>query len=92
MKPPRKRDFTIINKQRAHYRRTRPNCYICGLPINYDASRDDDDSLNVDHIIPFSKGGKDEPSNYGPAHRACNSKKRARSHAPIIRRSGSLNL
>lgn len=91
MNTPRKRNYTIINKARATYRRTKPNCAICGKPINYNAHRDDNDALNVDHIIAFTKGGTDTMNNYQPAHRACNSKKRARDHAPIIKRSNSLN-
>lgn len=47
-------------------------------------------SFEVDHLVPLSKGGADNLSNKKAAHRACNSKKRARDYAPIVRRSGTL--
>ena len=34
--------------------------------------------FTVEHIVPRSKGGTDEPENLGVAHRACNSAKGAR--------------
>ena len=88
--PARKRNYAVINRARAIYQRTKPNCYICGLPIDYTAGRTDPRSLTVDHIVPFSKGGSDTLDNYQPACRDCNSKKRARVYAPVVRRSGGL--
>ena len=35
-------------------------------------------SRSVDHIIPWSKGGPNELSNYQLAHFGCNSRKQAR--------------
>jgi len=45
-------------------------CAICGKKIH---SLDD---LTVDHIIPLSKGGKNEIENCQLAHRKCNSMKK----------------
>lgn len=93
------------DRARAHYRRTRPNCHICGRPIDWEADYKDPQAFVVDHVIPLTKGGEDALHNMRAAHRhmpgltptsrprdrECNSKKRARDHAPIIRRSGTLN-
>jgi len=48
-------------------------------------------SFVVDHVIPLAKGGLDIMENKKAAHRACNSTKRARLVAPIVRRSGTLS-
>mgnify|MGYP000891901891 FL=1 len=40
-------------------------CAYCGKPIRYK-------DMQVDHIIPRRKGGRDEMSNYNPACRRCN--------------------
>ena len=48
---------------------TDPTCKLCSNQIhNFDDSA-------VDHILPYSKGGKTEPVNAQIAHRSCNSKK-----------------
>lgn len=45
-------------------------CDICGKKIrNFE-------DLTLDHIIPLSKGGKNEIENCQLAHRACNSMKK----------------
>ena len=85
------RNTSRRNKHRATIRAQQPNCHICGGPINWTAHRDEPDSFVVDHIIPLSKGGPDTLENKAAAHRSCNSKKRARKFAPIIRRSGALD-
>jgi 5-methylcytosine-specific restriction endonuclease McrA len=48
-------------------------------------------SFVVDHVMPLAKGGADTLDNKKAAHRECNSKKRARIVAPIVRRSGTLD-
>lgn len=70
--------------------RTRGACHICGQPIDYDLPITDPKAFVIDHVIPLHKGGADELHNIKAAHRDCNSKKRARLVAPIVRRSGSL--
>jgi len=47
-------------------------------------------SFVVDHVVPLAKGGADALDNKKAAHRGCNSTKRARLVAPIVRRSGTL--
>lgn len=78
------------DRDRARIKATRANCHICGGPIDYDLPHTDPKSFVVDHVVPLSKGGADELSNKAAAHRDCNSTKRARLVAPIIRRSKSL--
>lgn len=68
------------------------SCYLCGSSIDYELPMTDPKSFVVDHVIPLAKGGQDALSNMKAAHRRrdCNSKKRARIIAPIVRRSGAL--
>lgn len=70
--------------------RINDTCHICGHP----------GSDVLDHIVPLARGGSDDPANLAPAHhntecpdcgRRCNREKGAKNHAPIIRRSGTLN-
>lgn len=45
-------------------------CFICEQPIDPNL-----DKLEIDHIIPRAKGGKDEENNYAVTHEPCNRKK-----------------
>jgi len=53
--------------------------WVCGEPVdrNADPTRDDR-APNVDHIIPVSDGGTNDPANLQTAHRGCNTAKAAR--------------
>jgi 5-methylcytosine-specific restriction endonuclease McrA len=84
------RNTTQRDKDRARIRSTRAACYLCGEAIDYTLPYMDPREFVVDHIIPIIKGGADHLSNKAASHRECNSKKRARDYAPIVRRSGSL--
>jgi len=42
-----------------------PECWLCGQP----------GADSIDHVIPLSSGGSNEPGNLRPAHQACNSRK-----------------
>jgi 5-methylcytosine-specific restriction endonuclease McrA len=85
-----RRDSAQQEKHRARWRATRAACAICGQPIDYTIAWPDPMSFVVDHIIPIAKGGPHTFDNTQPAHAGCNSTKRARLVAPIIKRSGSL--
>ncbi|WP_205858692.1 HNH endonuclease [Plantibacter sp. M259] len=85
-----KRNTSKQNRFRARIKAARPACHICGDPIDWDADYLDPMSFVIDHVIPIHRGGADALSNIAAAHRLCNSKKRARLIAPIVRRSGSL--
>ena len=59
----------------------RPDCQGCvPHPMRFEA----------DHLVPLAKGGADTLENSRASHRQCNSAKRARLVAPIVKRSGSL--
>ena len=76
---------------RKHIAKTKANCHICGKPIDYTLPHLDPGAFVVDHVKPLHLGGEDALHNVQAAHRECNSKKRARDYAPIIRRSGAIN-
>ena len=86
-----RRNTTQQDRHRTRHRATRSACAICGQPIDYDLKWPDPKSFVVDHIIPIARGGSHDYSNTQAAHADCNSKKRARLVAPIIKRSGALN-
>ena len=71
--------------------RSKPACHICGQPIDYTLDHLDPMSFVIDHVVPLAKGGADDASNVAAAHRTCNSTKRARLIAPIVKRSRSLD-
>lgn len=84
------RNSTQQARLRARIAKLKAACHICGQPIDYTLKSPDPRSFVIDHVVPLSKGGADDTSNVKAAHRECNSKKRARLVAPIVRRSGSL--
>lgn len=55
-------------------RRDNWKCHMCGGAIER-GETNDALRLSLDHLIPQSKGGGDEPSNIRPAHFGCNSSK-----------------
>lgn len=90
-KPTVKRNSTLARRHRAHIAKGKPNCHICGKPIDYSLPYLDPWSFVVDHVKPFATSKDDTLANKKAAHRECNSKKRAREFAPIVRRSGTLD-
>ncbi|TAJ46346.1 MAG: HNH endonuclease [Herbiconiux sp.] len=85
------RNTTQRNRDRYRIRATHAACGICGDTIDYTLPHTDPRSFVVDHVIPLAKGGPDRIENKQAAHRDCNSTKRARIIAPIVKRSGSLH-
>lgn len=47
-------------------------CQICFVRIDRAVSRTHPDGATIDHVIPLSKGGADEPGNVVAAHWRCN--------------------
>jgi 5-methylcytosine-specific restriction endonuclease McrA len=85
-----RRNTTQQARYRDRHRKTGSACAICGKPIDYTLHWPDPMSFVVDHIVPIAKGGPHTFENTQAAHATCNSTKRARLVAPIIKRSGSL--
>jgi len=85
-----KRNTATRDRDRARIARDKPACHICGVAIDYTLTHLDPMAFVVDHVVPLAKGGADALDNKKAAHRECNSKKRARLVAPIVRRSGTL--
>lgn len=48
-------------------------CHICVEPVDLDAHWNDNLYPSLDHIIPRSRGGSDNPENLKTCHRICNS-------------------
>lgn len=86
-----KRNTTQRDRLRARVRATKPACHICGQPIDYTLKWPHPRCYVIDHDTPLARGGLDTIENVKAAHNECNSKKRARLVAPIVRRSGSLD-
>lgn len=85
------RSDSLRKKHRAIIARSKPDCHICGEPIDYALRYPDPRCFVVDHLHPVAKGGSDLLSNKAAAHHGCNSTKRARAYAPIVRRSSTLS-
>ena len=62
-----------INKRLRILERDNYTCQICGKKVKgIDSQTYDDDSHNIDHIIPKSKGGTDSYDNLRVLCRKCN--------------------
>ena len=67
------RNTTRRDRHRRIIARDKPDCGICGNPIEYTIKDHlDPASFTVDHIIPLNKAGTDTIDNKQAAHRACN--------------------
>ena len=86
-----KRNSANRQRMRARIARDKPSCHICGTPIDYTLPHLDPMAYVIDHVVPLAKGGRDAIDNVKASHRSCNSTKRARNIAPIVKRSGSLD-
>ena len=85
-----KRSSAQRDRLRRAIARSKPACHICGEAIDYSLPHLDPKAFVIDHVVPLIRGGSDTIDNVKAAHRDCNSAKRARVVAPIVRRSGSL--
>lgn len=84
------RNTSQRDRDRARIKATKANCHICGQVIDYTLAWPDPMCFVVDHKQAIINGGADRIENKAAAHNLCNSKKRARAYAPIVRRSNSL--
>lgn len=53
-------------------------CHLCKKLVRRDVPRTHPDGATIDHLVPTSLGGPDEPANVATAHWKCNRDKRAR--------------
>lgn len=82
--PMRKRKYIYGRKRRELWEGAGKKCNICGIDTVLFTPRSilsDDVVCNIDHIIPFSKGGKCEDSNYQVLCFYCNQEKRDKTYA-----------
>jgi 5-methylcytosine-specific restriction endonuclease McrA len=83
--PRRDSNGTAWRKARARVLAEETNCAACGITIDSDAHWLDPRAPQVDHIIPFSKGGHPtERANLQLLCRRCN---RAKSNGSTTRKS-----
>lgn len=54
------------------FQKTGGHCHFCGKKLSFDAKRGDKGRWHIDHIIPFSRGGKNNTINYLPICNICN--------------------
>ena len=74
-----RRRVSITPEQRAKLEpillnRQSGKCYICDEPVDLELQQD---SLEIDHIDPFSQDGPDAANNYALTHQSCNRSKAA---------------
>jgi 5-methylcytosine-specific restriction endonuclease McrA len=69
----RRRAKLIARRFRATiYGRDESRCYLCGQMIDQAVRFPDPRSPTIDHVMPYSAGGSDEPANLRAAHLGCN--------------------
>ena len=61
----------------AIYERDARTCGICCEPVDSTVPANSRWGATLDHIVPRSSGGSDDPANLRLAHRHCNSKRGA---------------
>lgn len=65
----------LTRRNRAILLRDQGICQDCYQPVVLDVGPNHPKAPNVDHVVPWSLGGTDEPSNLRLVHRACNRRK-----------------
>jgi hypothetical protein len=66
--------LTLASKD-ARFAIWRNHCAYCGVPLVMDAKTHHPQRATVDHVVPISAGGLDEPCNVVPACWRCNTQK-----------------
>lgn len=84
---PTKRQLKTQARRRLwlHVRATQPNCWLCGYPIPRDVQYGHPLYLNLDEVIPRSRGGSaEDPANVRAAHACCNGARNNRPPTPEL--------
>jgi len=68
----KKRKPIVFNDKKIIFSKTGGLCHFCGTELVFDAKRGEKGRWNVDHILPFSREGKDSLENYLPVCKICN--------------------
>lgn len=79
------RNTTRRNRYRAIIAASKPACWICGQPINYQLPHLDPGEFVIDHKVALNAGGNDSLDNIAAAHRSCNRDKSDRNHGRVLR-------
>ncbi|KKR14642.1 MAG: hypothetical protein UT43_C0020G0010 [Parcubacteria group bacterium GW2011_GWC1_39_29] len=67
-----KRKTIAARDKGAIFSKTSGLCHFCGTELIFNAKRGEQGRWNVDHILPFSREGKDCLENYLPICKVCN--------------------
>ena len=70
------KDWIEPDVRLALYERDDWVCHLCSSPVDRSAHFNDDLAPSLDHLVPRSKGGSNDPENLKTAHRGCNSARR----------------
>lgn len=60
-------------------------CHLCRKKVDPNVSRRLPDGASIDHLVPLSDGGSDNPANVATAHNRCNREKGVRAMGEQLR-------
>lgn len=66
---------TSWNRKRDRIIKEQSYCFLCGDLVDKDLPGNDPMGPSVDHLIPVSKGGSDDPENLYLSHLSCNKRR-----------------
>ena len=66
----------VLYTDREIFERDGWRCHLCREAVDPNVPRRHRDGATIDHLVPLSLGGADEPNNVATAHNRCNREKR----------------